>query len=368
MRILHFIDTLGAGGAERQLLYLIQHLDRARYESHILTTYDRFRHYEPELKRLGIPVYSLNHGDLRSWNRLRALKRYIQLMWQLRPDIVHGWLHYPNLIARAARPVCPPHHLITAIRSQYSVQQLRSERYSSRPSEFRIVINKNTLSELNTTKKNNITTIPNAVSLDHFTNIDPPRSQSEFPPQIQFTALMVARIDPRKDHLTLLQALHRLRNKLPHNFKLILIGEITSSETQQQIDTAITEYGLQPNITQLPPTTNIAPHYHTCDVSIVPSKSEGFPNVILESFAASKPVIASTAANNVGIVTHGINGWIFPTGDTQALANCLCAAWQTPAKERARMGENAYAEATKYSISEMVERYAHLYERVYQRS
>ena len=368
MRILHFIDTLGAGGAERQLLYLIQNLYRARYELHILTTYDRFRHYEPELKRLGIPIYSLKHEDLHPWNRLRALNRYIQLIWQLQPDIVHGWLHYPNLIARVARPVCPPHHLITAIWSQYSARQLRSERYSSRLSEFRIVINTNTLSELNTTKKNNITTIPNAVSLDHFTNIDPPRSQLEFPSQIQFTALMVARIDPRKDHLTLLQALHRLRNKLPRNFKLILIGETTSSQTQRQIDTAITEYGLQPFITRLPPTTNIAPHYHACDVSILPSKSEGFPNVILESFAAGKPVIVSTAANNVAIVTHGINGWVFPTGDSHALADCLSQAWQTPAKERARMGKNAYAEAQNYGISEMVERYAHLYEHVYKRS
>ncbi len=32
VRILHFIDTLGAGGTERQLVYLLENLDRARYE------------------------------------------------------------------------------------------------------------------------------------------------------------------------------------------------------------------------------------------------------------------------------------------------------------------------------------------------
>ncbi len=355
VRILHFIDTLGAGGAERQLIYLLEGLDRTRYESHVLTTYDTFRHYEPTLQRLGIPIYSLHHGDLRLRNRVLAMQRYIQLMRSLEPDIVHGWLHYPNLIARVARPFCPHHRLITAIRSEYNTHQRFSESTTSWLSDFRVVISEN-----NNIHQPTIHTaqaiISNGVKLPEYREPTPPTTA-------EFTLLMVARIDPRKDHTTLLKALKLLKDRLPAAFQTILIGEVTDKDTQRLIDTMIREYNLQSIVRQLPPTDNLDDLYRNASATVLPSISEGFPNVILESFATCKPIIVSEAANRAGLVQHRINGWVFQTGDHTALAQCIESAWQTPAETRTQMGAHGRAIAEQHSILRMVEAYAQLYER-----
>lgn len=355
-RVLHFIDTLGAGGAERQLVYLLENLAPARYESHVLTTYDTFRHYEAELRSLNIPLYSLHHGDLYPTNRARAFSRYVHLMWQLRPQLVHGWLHYPNLIARLARPLCPPHRLVTAVRSEYSRRQWCIEQVTESLSDFRVVINTK-----QQTKNTHIPTItiPNAID----TNLFLAKHTQTHPYKTSFTLLMVARIDPRKDHQTLLNALHQLHQTLPNRFKTILLGEITDLATQQQLEKTIEKYNLNELIEQLPPTNNMASHYHLADVTVLPSRTEASANVILESFAAGKPIISSTAANSNALVEHKTTGWIFPTGNSNALAECIKIAWQTPQEERILMGKRGQEIARFYSVAKMVKQYEQLYER-----
>lgn len=122
---------------------------------------------------------------------------------------------------------------------------------------------------------------------------------------------MVARVDPRKDHQTLLEALALLRKELPKNFKTILIGEITFQSTQQKLEQLIQNYDLREFIEQLAPTHEITPVYQNADVVVLPSKTEGFSNVILESFASGKPIIISSAANNNHLVETQVNGWEF---------------------------------------------------------
>lgn len=358
IRILHFIDTLGAGGAERQLTYLLENLDRSRYDCHVLTTYDRFRHYEVPLRQLQIPLYSLHHGNLTASHRAGALARYIQLLWSLRPKIVHSWLHYPNLIARAARPVCPPHRLVSAMRTEYAPRQQRSEWLTGWLSDFRIVNSNNKPKNLPLT-----TTIfiPNGVPL-------PQPSPYTATSRSTFDLLMVARIDPRKDHLTLLNALHQLIGKLPSGFQTHLIGETTDPETQRQIENTIKDLNLSSFVHLHPPTNDIAYYYAHADITTLPSISEGFANVILESFAAAKPIIISEAANKAGLVQHGINGWIFPTRNSHALADQIDAALNTPEPQRLRMGLNGRTVAEQFTILRMVDQYQQLYERALKRA
>ena len=333
-----------------------------------MTTYDKFRHYESELQRLHVTIFSINHGELRVVNRTRAVARYIQLMWKLRPHIVHSWLHYPNLIARIARPFCPPHQLITAVRSHYSHRALISEKRTQWLSDFRIVITEEAFTKQSISLHKPITlVIPNGIDYEFFKQVQKPKDNI-FSAEDPFIALMAARIDPRKGHQTLLNAVHHLKNNLPPNLKIILIGEVTDADTQQQINKTIADFSLETVICQQAATDNIIPYYLDADISILPSYSEEFPNVVLESLATGTPAIVSEAANRSGIVQHQQNGWVFPTGDSLALADCLKAAWETSAEQRRLMGEQGRTIAAQYTIEKMVIQYEHLYERALKRS
>ncbi|MEP7293638.1 MAG: glycosyltransferase family 4 protein, partial [Chloroflexota bacterium] len=252
----------------------------------------------------------------------------------------------------------PPHRLVTAIRTHYSPRQQLLEQVTGRLSDFRIVISENS-TPTHKEAKHNIQ-IPNAVN----TSVLTLKSNPQPPQNPHFKALMVARIDPRKDHRTMLQALQQLRDELPTGFQITLIGEVTDTATQKQIETIIRRYNLTPVIRQLPATERIEDYYHATDITLLTSNSEGFANVVLESFACGVPIIISEAANTHQLVEHGINGWIFPTGDSQALAKCLRNTWQTSTEQRTQMGYRGRVIAEQYSIQKMVERYQELYDRL----
>jgi glycosyltransferase involved in cell wall biosynthesis len=59
------------------------------------------------------------------------------------------------------------------------------------------------------------------------------------------------------------------------------------------------------------------------DIVVLPSHREGFPNVVLEAYAAGKPVVAARATGTIDALVDGETGMLFPVGDVAALVRCL---------------------------------------------
>ena len=59
------------------------------------------------------------------------------------------------------------------------------------------------------------------------------------------------------------------------------------------------------------------PHW---DLSVLPSYTEGLPNVVLESYAAGVPVVATAVGGTPEAVADGVDGYLVPSGDPVALA------------------------------------------------
>jgi glycosyltransferase involved in cell wall biosynthesis len=293
--------------------------------------------------------------------------RYISLMWQLRPRIVQGCLHYANLIARVARPFCPPHALITSARAAYLAGEIRSERLTHWMDDGLIVNSPHIAQQVidhASRPVRKVHNIANAIQVERFASNPQPTMRREIFPDAAFVIGVVGRIARQKDHSTLLEALNLTRSTWPSGLKVFFLGDCSEPETQTRLNTLIVRYDFGNIVHQFPVTSDVAPYYHMADIIVLPSLYEGFPNVILEAFAASKPVIVSTDADAVEIVKSGISGWRFPTGDMKTLAHCLQEAWNLSTAQLSQMGERARLEAENYSVEAMVKHYVDLYEKL----
>jgi glycosyltransferase involved in cell wall biosynthesis len=104
--------------------------------------------------------------------------------------------------------------------------------------------------------------------------------------------------------------------------------------------------------------------YVDSDVVVLPSRYETFPNVVLEAYACSKPVVTSNVEAIPDIVLHGETGLLFQAGDVKELASAI-AYMLTHPEEAERMGCNARRLVEeKFSIDRIVTQLEALYEKV----
>lgn len=86
----------------------------------------------------------------------------------------------------------------------------------------------------------------------------------------------------------------------------------------------------------------IVPYLKSCRACVVPSEwYDNFPNVILESFAYKKSVVATDFGSLPELVINGKTGLTFPYADSEALA-AACRHLLDDKEDARRMGENAF--------------------------
>ena len=102
-------------------------------------------------------------------------------------------------------------------------------------------------------------------------------------------------------------------------------------------------------------------HLATADVFVLPSRSEGFSNAIVEAMAASLPVVATNVGGNAEAVQDGVSGVIVPPEDSGALAAAIVHLLSNPAKARQMGAEGKRLVAEKFTTEAMMTQIINVY-------
>jgi glycosyltransferase involved in cell wall biosynthesis len=140
--------------------------------------------------------------------------------------------------------------------------------------------------------------------------------------------IFVGQIIKLKGIDTLIQAVEILKDK---NVKVevLLIGEGKDyNHYKNRVKKAKLESEIK--LIGLKKPDEVAELIMTSNALILPSYSEGFPRVIIEAFACSRPVIASAVGGIPELVRDGENGFIIEPGNPEVLADKILNAWQNP--------------------------------------
>jgi glycosyltransferase involved in cell wall biosynthesis len=157
-------------------------------------------------------------------------------------------------------------------------------------------------------------------------------------PDGPFRALFVGQIGQRKGMSYLFRAYELFRRP---GTELHLVGSYVSGHE------VYARYADLYRHTANVPHNDLPALLHDADVFVFPSLIEGMPLVVLEAMACGLPVI-TTSHGAADIVRHGIDGFLVPIRDPEAIAARLEQLYLDP-ELRARMGRNAREQALRHT-------------------
>jgi alpha-maltose-1-phosphate synthase len=150
-----------------------------------------------------------------------------------------------------------------------------------------------------------------------------------------FRALFVGRVSPRKGVHYLLQAWQELRLK---DAELMLVGtSLFPAGWLEQYKDICRHIPSVPHLL-------LNQYYSSASVFVFPSLIEGFGLVILEAMACGIPVITTPNTGGPDILTDGVEGFIIPIRDVEAIKEKLEWCYSHP-HELAQMGQDARRKA-----------------------
>jgi len=133
--------------------------------------------------------------------------------------------------------------------------------------------------------------------------------------------LTIGRMSHEKGHADLVQALARLRDARPEErWKAVFVGDGPERSSLEPLSERLS---VRDRIVFAGFRSDVALFYAIAGMFVLPSHSEGSPNVLLEAMAARVPVVSTRAGGVPEIVTHGETALLVPVGATDQLAESM---------------------------------------------
>ncbi len=360
--ILYLITQSHLGGAQKHLADLMKYSNE-KYEIHLAIAYLGYLsdvanslnikvHIIPSLKR------SINLID-----DLKSLQEFNTLVKQLKPDLIHAHSSKPGVIARLTGKLNNIPVLFTAhgwgfdenapfirrnivLLFEKLMAPLTANTICVCQSDYDAAV------KLKIFNKEAATVIYNCAE-----DIDLPLAEpAQDPPRL----IMVARFNNnQKDQIGLINAIAKLEYKVSLDF-------VGTGPDFDQVQAYATKIGVDDQIAFLGDRTDVPELLSKSQIFVLSTHYEGFPISILEAMRAGLPIIATDVNGIYEQVENGINGFLVPHQDEQALITALTNLIRS-STARKKMGEMSRKKfLTEFNIERMIADVHQLYDRTLQ--
>jgi len=124
------------------------------------------------------------------------------------------------------------------------------------------------------------------------------------------------RLSPEKGQHIMLEAFSSVVEK-QSNIHLLLVGD---GQERQSLENLAKKKNIMSKVSFVGYQRYMRDYYDASDLVVLPSLTEGLPNVVLEAMCLGKPVISTDVGGVREIINDGQNGWIVETGNHEQLA------------------------------------------------
>lgn len=384
LHVVHLIEALGPGGAERLLYTNLKHFDGERVRSTVITVYPHATHWLEPIQALGVPVVPLNCQNTREIPK--GIKNLRTWLLANKPDLIHSHLWAANIIGRIAgrltgTPVISsihnPDHEEQAWADGADVSLMKRrivrglDRWTAKAGNDRLIAVSNYVKQSATrhlrVPLDSIDLVYNPIDIDSLTDA-PATSRAELLrscglPADSIILLNVARLSPQKGLVYALRALPAIRKRFP-SAHLVSVGATTDPRWTEQLEREATELGVKDHFHVMGARRDVTDFLRACDVFIFPSLYEGLGIALIEAMAAGCACVASSAGPIPEVVSDGEDGILVPPADSDAIAAAVCRLLEDES-ERQRLGTAASKTAfSRFQPQQSADALTRIYESV----
>jgi glycosyltransferase involved in cell wall biosynthesis len=329
-----FPKTLGGG--ERIVLKIAEQLPRYGYRASILTF-----SIHPEsaaLKSPPCPIYLLplkRAYDLKAFRAALDLRRFLR---QQKIQIVQTFFESSDLWAGFVTRVSSTAKLVWSRRDMGILRtgkhHLAYRLMASAPHAVFAVseqVRRHCI-EIDRIDPARVQTIYNGLDLADWSTTS---QAAKAPGKVVVTT--VGNIRRVKGHDIFIRAAAAVVQRFPE-VSFSIAGEVLEPDYFLELQALVRELKLSNCFHFVGEVTNLREHLSSSDIFVLPSRSEGFSNAIVEAMAASLPVVATNVGGNAEAVNDGCSGLIVLSDDPAALSSAIIRLISNPSQAKA-MGE-----------------------------
>lgn len=325
IRVLHLIDSLSMGGAERLLLGLAERIDQQRFEIHVCSLHVlRSNALQPEFDRLKLPLYVVGAKRLADPKAVMAVVRYVR---EHEIDIIHTHLLAADIVGRivgriAGRPVISTLHNVPYQYDRESWPRRTLARLTTRYLATKLIavarcVQQGFVKEWRI-PASRIATIHNAVPMEHYLSIPPGRPTAA---DGDVVITNIGRLSAAKAQHLLIEAAAIVLQQRP-DARFMIVGQ---GDLERRLKDLAQERGIADRIVFTGLRHDIPAVLAESDIFVLSSTWEGLPLTAVEAMAAARPVVLTDVGGNSELVQNGVQGLIVPPNDVAALAEALLA-------------------------------------------
>jgi glycosyltransferase involved in cell wall biosynthesis len=352
-KVLYLADTMGNGGAERQLALLVKYLP-PEWNRLVWSLGDG--PFAGLIRESGVPV----EVHVRRWQYdLAPILDLWHTLIRRRPAIVHSW---GWLSSAAAAPLCRLLRIPWvdgSIRVGWVPREHIFRARCALALADRVIAN----SEAGLRAWG----IPASKGRVVYNGLDPERRSSATrsrPMGSSFTVVMAARMLPVKDFATFLEAARLVAAQTPGQpWRFLALGAGPSRPALIASASDLIEKGI---VSFVDAGLDVFPYLQKADAGVLMTNpdhlAEGCSNTILEYMSWGLPVVCSDSGGNREVVSEGKTGFIVPTLNARALADRLIWLQQHP-QAAAEMGQAGAQRLQKeFTVHNLVQKTVSVYE------
>lgn len=368
IKIAFIIDTIESptAGTEKQLLMLIKHLDRTKFQPYLCvlrkSEWLEQEYKESELIEIGVPSFVNPVSYLN-------IAKFIHILKKLKIDIVQTHFVEGNKVGTIAAKLAGIKTIIGTRRNQgywHNKLEILLLGVLNRSVSYFLANSENTRQWAVKTEgiqPNRIHVIHNSLETELYlkgSDIECSsfRETLNFPCKATVIGI-VANLRPVKAIDVFIRAAKMVSEKCP-TARFIVIGEGPEREMLEQL---CAELGIDSLVIFMGRRLDISKILGCIDIGILSSNSESFSNAIVEYMAASLPVVCTDVGGAKEAVENNVNGYVVPSRDHKAMAERIVSIINS--ENMALFGQNSRDKAERlFSLPAIMKKYEQFYERV----